>query len=128
MHGMTITARLFDAHLRCRTKCYLLSRNEVGTVPEYALWQTARQESYRKSALPTLTNLVTHGQIGTGILGISSLPDVDGEVAAGVVARTSSMESCLQAVEIVPVKGGSGSKKFGRSCFVAATSWVEQKN
>ena len=109
---MTITARLFDAHLHCRTKCYLLSRDETGTVPEYARWQTARQEAYRKSALPTLTNLVTHGQIGKGILGISSLPDVDGEVATGVVARTSSMESCLQAVETVPVKGGSGKQKI----------------
>ncbi len=109
---MTITARLFDAYLRCRTKCYLLSRDEAGTVPEYAQWQTARQESYRNSARPTLTNLVTDGETGTDILGISGLPDTYGEIATEIVARTSSMESSLQAVEIVPAKGGADKQKI----------------
>jgi hypothetical protein len=47
---MKITSPLFDAFLKCATKCHLRSLGEPGSGNEYAEWVRARDESYQREA------------------------------------------------------------------------------
>ena len=47
---MRITSPLFDAFLKCATKCHLRSLGEIGSGNEYAEWVRGRDESYQREA------------------------------------------------------------------------------
>jgi hypothetical protein len=47
---MKITSPLFEAFLKCPTKCYLRSLGETGSGNEYADWVRAQAESYEREA------------------------------------------------------------------------------
>jgi len=43
---MTVTADLIEANLECPTKCFLLSRDELGTGNAYAEWVRTKSASF----------------------------------------------------------------------------------
>src|ERR1019366_1144642 len=45
---MRITSPIFDAFLKCATKCHLRSVGEIGMGNEYAEWVRGRDESYQR--------------------------------------------------------------------------------
>ena len=51
-HIMNITRSLFDAYLKCRTKCWHLSRSEpVADLNRYATWMLDKNATYAQQAL-----------------------------------------------------------------------------
>lgn len=55
---MNITASLFEAFLKCPTKCHLRSLGETGSGNEYAEWVRAQDESYHREATRRLQDAV----------------------------------------------------------------------
>ena len=55
---MKITSQLFDAFLKCATKCHLRSLGEVGSGNEYAEWVRGQDESYQHEAARRLQEAV----------------------------------------------------------------------
>ena len=55
---MRITSPLFDAFLKCATKCHLRSVGEIGSGNEYAEWVRGRDESYQREAVQALQEAV----------------------------------------------------------------------
>src|SRR5262249_25554405 len=53
--SMTITADIFEAFLKCPTKCYLRSLGELGTGNAYADWLSFQNESCRREGVKCLT-------------------------------------------------------------------------
>jgi len=51
---MRITPHIFDAFLKCATKCHLRSLGEIGSGNEYADWVRVRDESYKGEAARAL--------------------------------------------------------------------------
>lgn len=45
---MRITSPIFDAFLKCATKCHLRSLGETGSGNKYAEWVRGRDESYER--------------------------------------------------------------------------------
>lgn len=56
---MMITADLFDAYLKCPTKCFLRAHNEAGTGNAYADWVQTENEAYRQDGIRRLTEGAT---------------------------------------------------------------------
>src|SRR5712691_8124494 len=52
---MKITPSLFEAHLKCPTKCWLRSHGEPTEGNAYAEWVQTQSESYRADAVRQLT-------------------------------------------------------------------------
>jgi hypothetical protein len=52
---MKITLSLFEAHLKCPTKCWLRSNCELTAGNAYAEWVQTESESYRAAAVSRLT-------------------------------------------------------------------------
>jgi hypothetical protein len=55
---MTITRTLFDAYLRCPTKCWLLSRGEPVSEHHVAAWTASQDVAYRDEAITKLRGAV----------------------------------------------------------------------
>ena len=55
---MRITSPIFDAFLKCATKCHLRSLGEIGSGNEYAEWVRGRDESYQREAARRLQEAV----------------------------------------------------------------------
>ena len=51
---MKITADLFEAFLKCPTKCYLRSTGQAGSGNAYAEWVREQNDAYRKEAVQRL--------------------------------------------------------------------------
>ena len=55
---MRITSPIFDAFLKCATKCHLRSLGEIGSGNEYAEWVRGQDESYQREAARRLQEAV----------------------------------------------------------------------
>src|ERR1017187_7508675 len=49
--AMRITSPIFDAFLKCATKCHLRSLGEMGSGNEYAEWVRGQDESYQREVV-----------------------------------------------------------------------------
>jgi hypothetical protein len=59
---------LFDAYLKCPTKCYLRSTGRIGSGNEYAEWARETNEAYqRKAALRLAEALAEHERADTAL-------------------------------------------------------------
>src|SRR5260370_34554072 len=59
---MKPTAELFEAYLKCPTKCWLLSKGAIGEGNAYADWVKAQNEAFRAVALRRLQETVPENE------------------------------------------------------------------
>src|SRR5258708_39976822 len=114
---MKLTSPLFDAFLKCPTKCYLRSLGEVGTGNAYATWLLTQTESYRAAEVERLRR-------GTPLCDFVVSPPADDFktarwcLALEAVAHTEGIESQLQALERVQAEGRGKATQFVPIRFV----------
>ena len=109
---MTITAEIFEAFLKCPTKCYLRSLGEVGTGNAYADWFRIQNESYHYDGIKWLTAGAAPGECIIGSVGTTNLEAAKWRLATDYVARAQNLESCLHAVERFPSEGHGKPAQF----------------
>ena len=102
---MTITAHLFEAFLRCPTKCYLRSFGERETENGYADLVRTQNESYRSQGIKRLMEGAAPDEIVVGPPGMENLKTAKWRLAVNLVARAHNLESSIHAVERVPSEG-----------------------
>jgi len=114
---MKLTSLLFDAFLKCPTKCFLRSLGEVGTGNAYATWVQTRTESYRSAEVERLRRV-------TAPCDFVVSPPVDDfktakwRLAVEPVVHTEGMESQVHALERVPAEGRGKAAQFVPIRFV----------
>ncbi len=102
---MNITSALFEAYLKCPTKCFLRAQGERGEGNAYTGWVRAQSESYRNEGIARLKDSAAQGEdvlIPTSTKGLAS---TKWRFATNVVARADKIESPIHAVERIPAKG-----------------------
>jgi len=62
VEGMESSSQLFEAYLKCPTKCWLLSRGEPGEGNAYAEWVKGQNESYRVEGVRRLQEAGPEGE------------------------------------------------------------------
>jgi predicted RecB family nuclease len=128
---MKITSSLFDAFLKCATKCHLRSLGEIGSGNEYAEWVRGQDESYQREAARRLQEAVPETERAVGPHATENLKAAKWRLAVDLVAQTPNradskirespphgetaelgdpcseqlLGSCLHAVERVPSEG-----------------------
>src|SRR5258708_32551799 len=101
---MKITSKLFEAYLKCPTKCWLRSAGEQITDLTCAQYTRAEDESYRAAAIDLMFS-------GTDESEWMRSPDAGRlkagtwRVATDVLAQTPHLESRIHAVESLPLEG-----------------------
>ncbi len=117
---MKITSALFEAYLKCPTKCFLRARGERGDGNAYAEWVQAQSDSYRSYGIARL--MEDAGGEGS-VLGPTSTEVLDSpkwRFAVDVEVHADLLESRLHAVERVPAQGRQGATQLIPFRFVTA--------
>src|SRR6266566_5222134 len=94
---MTITSTLFDAFLKCPTKCFLLSVGESGPGNVYADWVRAQKESFRADGIRRLCS-ERHPEECVTSPQLNELKGGKWRLAVNVLARTQRLESQIDAL------------------------------
>jgi hypothetical protein len=100
--GRTVTSRLFEAYLKCPTKCFLWSRGETGTSNTYADWAQAQTISYRSEGIRRLKDGVASNECITGPLDRKELKSAKWCLAVYSKAGAENLESAIDAVQRAP--------------------------
>ncbi len=144
---MRISSHLFEAFLKCPTKCHLRSLGESSSGNEYADWVRAQNESYQREAARRLQEAVPETErvvappanenfkaakwrlaVDAEIVaqasppassGSVSLPDgKPGETPRELAAGTTALQSLVHAVERLPSAGRGKPAQFVPIRFV----------
>jgi predicted RecB family nuclease len=112
---MKISPELFQAYLKCPTKCWLHAAGEPVTGNTYAEWVKTQDETYRVNETASLT-----GELPDGEMAASPEPETlksaKWQIATNVPAQAQvnscPTQSCLHAVERVPSEGRGKPAQF----------------
>jgi hypothetical protein len=94
-----ITSHLFEAYLKCHTKCFLLSLGETGTGNGYSDWVQAQQASYRSEEINRLTQEAAQNQHVIGPIDGEDVQFTKWRFLLETTARAQNLESTVHAVE-----------------------------
>ena len=115
---MKITAPLFDAGLKCITRCFLRSLGETGTGNAYADWVRTQAESYHNAGTNGLMAGAADDECIIGSPGTGNWKTAKWRLAVDLVARAENLESSLHAVKRAPSEGRGQSGQFTPIRFV----------
>lgn len=115
---MKITISLFEACLKCTTKCFLRSLGETGTGTAYADWIRTQAESYRHAGMKGLLAGAADDECITGSQETNHLKTTKWRLAIDLVIRAQNLESSLLAVERAPSEGRGQPGQFTPIRFV----------
>jgi len=115
---MKITTSLFEAGLKCITKCFLRSLGETGTGNAYADWVRTQAESYRNAGMKDLLAGAADDEYIIGSPETGHWKTAKWQLAADLVARAENLESSLHAVEQAPSEGRGQSGQLTPIRFV----------
>jgi len=112
---MKITPDLFEAFLKCPTKCWLRAMNEIPSGNAYAEWVKSQEESYRTKATAQVIAELSNGDLATSPE-VEKLKSAKWRLATNVVVRAQTdscaVESSLHAVERIPSAGRGQPAQF----------------
>lgn len=108
---MKITAEIFDAYLKCQTKCWLRAKDEPFDGNTYSEWVKARNESYRTIQTERLIAELSDDQVARSPAR-ETLMVAKWRLATCPIARTRNLETSSHAVEHIPSKGRGQSAQF----------------
>jgi predicted RecB family nuclease len=99
---MNITADLFEAYLKCHTKCFLRSHGEAGAGNAYADWVRSQTDSYRNEQIRELTTTAARdGRIMTAPL-TENPKAAEWGYTFDFVARAQNLQSNIHVMERTP--------------------------
>ena len=114
---MKITSDIFEAYLKCSTKCFLTSVGEGKTGNAYADWFHAQNELYRNKGVEYLLE----GSARDGCVSRPSSEDAKTakwRLATDFIVQTPQLESVIHAVERVPPEGRGKVAQFIPTRFI----------
>ena len=96
---MPITSHVFEAYLKCQTKCFLRSLNEPPVANHYSDWVQAQQASYLRGGIKRLTQGAAQNECITRPITGQDVQSATWRLAVESSARVQNLESTIQAVE-----------------------------
>ena len=102
---MKITPDLFEAFLKCPTKCWLRSQREPSTGNKYPDWVRTQNEAYRIEGVRRLITNISPDEWVTSPSETENLKTAKWWLAVDLTAHSQDLKSTLHAVERVPSEG-----------------------
>src|SRR5262249_17844352 len=102
---MIITSHLFDAYLKCPTKCWLRSREDLSAGNGYADSVCAENEAYRAEESERLLSSFPESDRAITSPGLQNVNDASWRIAIDVRLCVHDLEARLQAIERIPSDG-----------------------
>ena len=109
---MTITPYLYEAYLKCPTKCFLRALGEMPTGNAYADWVRSQNASYRSEGSQRLMQGATRDECVTDPRAAGNVKSAKWRLALDFTSRADNLESTIHAVERVPSRGRGETAQF----------------
>ena len=109
---MHITSALFEAYLKCPTKCFLRSQGEQGTDNAYAEWVRMKRESYRRDGIQRLREGTPREECAVRPSSTRNLGAATWRLALDVRVASQDCESTMDAVERISTDQKSKAAQF----------------
>jgi predicted RecB family nuclease len=109
---MKITTSLFQAYIKCPTKCWLKFTGEPATGNAYADWVNTKNESYRTAAIERMRSEFPQEEWAVAPAQESLTTSLWRLGFDVFVATSQNLETRLDAVERVPPEGRGKSTRF----------------
>src|ERR1700739_132420 len=93
--NMPLTSPLFEAYLKCQTKCFLRSLNERPAANRYSDWVRTRQASYLSEGIKRLTQGAAQTECITRPVTGQDVQSVKWRLAVETTVRAQSLESTI---------------------------------
>lgn len=106
------TCDLFDAFLKCPTKCYLRSTSQAGSGNAYADWVRKQNDAYRAEARKRLMAGLPEAEVVVGPPAVVDLRAAQWRLAFDLPVQTGHMAARLHAVERVPSQSRGKAAQF----------------
>jgi hypothetical protein len=87
---MRITSDLFEAYLKCPTKCFLRSLGETGTNNSYANWVRTQYLSYSSEGIKQLVKDFAEDEVITGTIDSEETQSPRWRLSIQTLARTGA--------------------------------------
>jgi len=113
---MKVTPDLFEAFLKCPTKCWLRASGEPGSGNAYAEWVKSQNEAYRATATERLLS-ETRKEESAFSSPTENLKTAQWRLATGAVAQ-AQMNSCFLESEIHAVERASSGGRGRPTQFI----------
>lgn len=108
---MKITAEIFDAYLKCQTKCWLRAIGEPSSGNAYAEWVKAQNNYYRETQTELLISESPSNEAARSPP-TENVMVAKWRLATNLIARTRNLESSCHAVERILSEGRGQSAHF----------------
>jgi hypothetical protein len=102
---MTVTSPLFEAYLKCPTKCFLKSRGEADGQNAYANWIETESETYRNNGRQHLMDRIPSGECVASSQNVGDLRAARWRFAVDFCAHAEGLSSTIHIIERVSLKG-----------------------
>ena len=102
---MKLTSILFEAFLKCPTKCYLRSTAQTGSRNAYADWVCEQNDAYRKESAYRLIKMLPDGEHAVTAPDNPNLKTATWTLAVDLKLESGTMDARLHAVERIPSEG-----------------------
>jgi predicted RecB family nuclease len=109
---MKITSSLFEAFIKCPTKCYLRSTGQAGSGNAYAEWVQAQNDAYRAEAGKRLVSGVPEAEVVIAPPAAEDLKAAKWRLAFDLPMEAANMEARLHAVQRLPSEGRGRPSQF----------------
>jgi predicted RecB family nuclease len=109
---MQITSTLFDAYLKCPTKCFLRSKGEQGVGNAYAEWVRTRDDSYRNDGIRRFQEGIAQEECVIRPPSTANLKAVKWHLAVDFVAQAQDCGSSIDMLERIPPERRGGTAQF----------------
>jgi hypothetical protein len=116
---MTITSLLFEAYVKCPTKCWLRYAGENATGSAYATWVEAKNEACRVEGIKRLVADAPDAK-RVAASPTKNLKTATWKMAANLPARTPNLETQIPIVERAPSAVRGKAAQFIPIRFVCA--------
>ena len=95
---------MVEAYLHCATKCWLLSRGEVGSINVYAEWVRDKNNSYRKAGTLQILNSIQRKDCVSSPSENENFKTSIWKFASDVTVSIKDLESHIHLIERVSLK------------------------
>ena len=109
---MHITSALFEAYLRCPTKCFLRSQGKQGTDNAYAEWVRMKRDSYRRDGIQRLREGTPREECTVRPSSTKNLGAANWRLALDLRVASQDCESTMDAVERISTDRKSKAAQF----------------
>ncbi len=109
---MKITSSIFEAGIKCLTKCFFRSLGEAGAGNVYTDWIRTKSDSYHMEGIKRLMAPAAPDECIRGLSRTGNLKTAGWRFAVNFVASSKNLESDIHTLERIPSEGRGRSAQF----------------